>query len=280
MLHIATVHWQSGRWTALQLRYLSRHLTEPFRVYAFLDAATADQSARYFYSSSEPIREHATKLNRLAEVIVRSAPDHRDVLMFLDGDAFPVGDLGALVRQRLESAPLVAVQRLENNGDRQPHPCFCATTVGFWRDIAGDWNEGYAWTNRAGVATTDVGGNLLGILERQGIAWHPLLRSNRRNLHPVWFGIYGDVVYHHGAGFRPDKVSRADLQFLEEMRSRRAPIARAAARAVDYLLRKSPIRALRGYTAIQRLNRKNTRLSEEILARIERDEPVSREFMT
>ncbi len=279
MLHIATVHWQTARWTDLQLRYLDRHLSGPFRIYAFLDRATAGQGGKYFYSSDEPIREHATKLNRLAEVILRSADDERDVIMFLDGDAFPIGDVGALVRQRLESVPLVAVQRLENNGDRQPHPCFCATTVGFWRHLPGDWNEGYAWINSAGKATTDVGGNLLGLLERRGIAWHPLHRSNRRNPHPVWFATYGGVIYHHGAGFRSDKVSRADLQYLEEMRARQAPVPRLAARALDYLLRKSPVRALRAHTAIQRLNRKNTRLSEEILARIERDEPVFSELL-
>jgi len=41
--------------------------------------------------------------------------------------------------------------------------------------------------------------------------WYPLLRSNGRNLHPIWFGIYGDIIYHHGAGFRAP-VSRYDLQ--------------------------------------------------------------------
>jgi hypothetical protein len=279
MLHIATVHWQNGRWIEIQLRYLNRHLTVPFRVYAFLDKATGHLGSRCFYSCSDPITDHATKLNRLADVIQRAAPDARDLLIFLDGDAFPIGDVGALVRQRLQTAPLTAVQRRENNGDRQPHPCFCATTVGFWREIGGDWSEGHTWVSRAGKPTTDVGGNLLGVLERQGIAWHPLLRSNRLNLHPVWFGIYADVVYHHGAGFRSDKVSRADLQGLEERRALQPPLARAATRALDYLLRKSPVRALRSYTSVQRLNRRNTLLSEEILARIERDEPVFAELL-
>jgi hypothetical protein len=38
-----------------------------------------------------------------------------------------------------------------------------------------------------------------------------VLRSNRVDLDPLFFGIYGDVIYHHGAGFRPGELSRAYL---------------------------------------------------------------------
>lgn len=30
--------------------------------------------------------------------------------------------------------------------------------------------------------------------------WVQVLRSNRHDLDPLYFAIYGDVVYHHGAG--------------------------------------------------------------------------------
>ena len=49
---------------------------------------------------------------------------------------------------------------------------------------------------------TDAGGNLLGIIRERGLDWYPLLRTNRRNLRPLWFAVYDDLVYHHGAGFR------------------------------------------------------------------------------
>jgi hypothetical protein len=29
-----------------------------------------------------------------------------------------------------------------------------------------------------------------------------MLRSNKRDLHPLWFGVYENLVNHHGAGFR------------------------------------------------------------------------------
>jgi hypothetical protein len=38
----------------------------------------------------------------------------------------------------------------------------------------------------------------------------PLLRSNTADLHPVWFAVYAEHIYHHGAGFRR-RVSRVDV---------------------------------------------------------------------
>ena len=47
-----------------------------------------------------------------------------------------------------------------------------------------------------------MGGNLLGLLEDAGIEWYPMLRTNKVNPHPLQFGVYEDLVYHHGGGFR------------------------------------------------------------------------------
>jgi|HubBroStandDraft_1064217.scaffolds.fasta_scaffold145304_2 hypothetical protein len=275
MLHIATVHWRNEDWIDIQLARLKRHISVPYRVYAFLNEIPEANRAKFHYSSVEPIREHAVKLNILADAILSSADDG-DLIMFLDGDAFPIADVMPLLAEKLAAHPLVAVQRLENNGDRQPHPCFCVTTAGFWKSIGGDWREGYTWADWAGRQVTDVGGNLLGILERGKIEWCPLLRSNRTNLHPLWFGIYGGVVYHHGAGFRQDKLSRADLAALAEAKSRGSAVGRYAAGALDYLLRRSPIRALRSQTSVKRADRRVARLSEEFFKRVKSDEQFYR----
>jgi hypothetical protein len=131
--------------------------------------------------------------------------------MFLDGDAFPIGDIEVLIKERLRAYKLIAVQRLENKGDDQPHPCFCATTVKFWHSIKGDWKGGYRWQNKDGNWVADVGGRLLKQLKDNEIEWYPLLRSNKTNIHPVFFGTYESMIYHHGAGFR-DALSRADAR--------------------------------------------------------------------
>src|ERR1700675_1522813 len=145
MIHICTVHWKDERWINVQLEYLRRNITESFRLYAWLNDVPGDHRAKYHYVNTEPVESHAIKLNLLADMIYFDSDRDRDLLVFLDGDAFPIGDVIGFVRKRLASYSLVAVQRRENNGDIQPHPCFCATTVGFWKEIGGDWKQGHTW---------------------------------------------------------------------------------------------------------------------------------------
>ena len=213
MIHVLTVHWRSDHWIDIQLQYLHRHLRGPIATYEFLNEVRGDHLNKFDFVFDEPIKSHALKLNRHAEEACSRARYESDVLVFLDGDAFPIADLGAYLDGKLSAYPLVAVRRTENLGDCQPHPSFAATTVGVWRRIGGDWREGFSWMTTDGRRTTDVGGNLLGILSAQSIPWYPMQRSNRVDLHPVFFGIYDGIVYHHGAGFR-HSWSRVDQALI------------------------------------------------------------------
>ena len=209
MLNIVTVHWQSPRWIGPQLDYLARNIDVDYRIFASLNGID-DQSLRSRFHWSEDLDgTHAEKLNALAEVATASS-EPSDLLLFLDGDAFPVRPVGTWIGQLLDSAPLAAVRRDENLGDRQPHPCFAVTTCRFWKELGGDWREGGTWVNSTGEITTDVGGTLLHQLADGGHRWTPLLRSNTADPDPLWFGVYDHRVYHHGAGFRPP-VSRLGL---------------------------------------------------------------------
>ncbi len=206
MIHVITVHFKSPKWIDIQLDYLRQHLHEPYRVIANLEGVPGHHADK-FDLVVEANGQHAGKLNLMAQTVAHSA-DPDDLLMFLDGDAFPVADPMPLVRQALASTALVAVRRDENNGDRQPHPCFAVLRVRDWERLHGDWSAGYTWPDAEGKPVTDPGGNLLATLTRLGESWTPLLRSNRVNPDPVWFGVYADTIYHHGAGFRPP-MSRA-----------------------------------------------------------------------
>jgi hypothetical protein len=284
MIHVATVHWRSDRWIDLQHRYLDRYLGgAPYRVYAFLNDVPGDHAGKFFYTSSESIVAHATKLNLLADVIHFSAGDPSDVLVFIDGDAFPIAPLAPLLRERLERHKLIAVQRHENNGDMQPHPCFCATTVGFWDEIDGDWHQGHKWLDLQGVPVTDVGGNLLESLDSSGIDWYPLRRLNKRNPHRLFFGVYGDqelgaLVYHHGAGFRIP-ISRVSVV---EHGGRELKAGRTA-RILSRLPKSGVLgRARERYHPVSRLRRRLADeaelLSEEVIGRIEESEAFWREL--
>lgn len=201
MIYIATVHWQTGRWIDLQLRYLHKNILQPFKVFAFLSGKACEHVHRFDFACCEPIAEHAIKLNLLAQYIAQVALDN-DVIVFLDGDAFPVKPIDDFIAETLAHYPLAAIRRTENIGDIQPHPSFCFTTVGFWKQIEGDWKEGFEWETTVGIHRTDVGGNLLKKLMDRQIDWLPIERTSQLTQHQLMFGVYGGLVYHHGAGFR------------------------------------------------------------------------------
>ena len=280
MINIATVHWQDERWIDVQLDYLRRKITSPFRVYAWLNDIPGDHRHKFHYVNTEWVRQHAIKLNILADLIYFDSNRDDDLIFFLDGDAFPIGDVVGFVRERLEKYPLVAVQRLENNGDLQPHPCFCATTVGFWKRIGGNWNPGHTWQNPQGNPVTDVGGNLLGILQRENVDWYPMHRSNRVNLHSLWFGIYEGVIYHHGGAFRVP-LSRIDKQHAaaEAKDTWRWPlmlfIDRIAGldRSLRWFKHLSPVRSLE-----KRIIRRSSGLNAQMFQKLRSDPEFYREL--
>jgi hypothetical protein len=201
MINIMTVHWQSAKWIDIQANYLRRNIDVPYRVFASLNGIDDPGMRDRFYFSADLEGSHAQKLNELADIVIAQS-DPSDVLMFLDGDAFPIAPLGAWIPDVLRSYRLVAVRRDENLGDPQPHPCFCITTAALWQEVGGDWSRGGTWVNSVGKVCADVGGTLLHQLRDRGIEWLPLLRTNTYDRHPVFFGVYDHRIYHHGAGFR------------------------------------------------------------------------------
>lgn len=229
VIHYMTVHFHSDRWIDIQLREIERYTGAEYQVWGCLNGEQAQRHASRFAGSFDLDGEHPQKLNELARnVSAVAAPD--DLFVFIDGDAFPITDLHTMVTPLLERYPLAAVRRSENRGDPQPHPCFAVTTAGFWNEIGGDWTRhGRSWINEDGIERQDAGGKVLALLEDRGIEWYPLLRSNKVDLHPVLFAVYGDLVYHHGAAFREARTT-VDRSLAGEFRATSAP-ARALAKA-------------------------------------------------
>lgn len=200
MINVLTIHWHSTKWIDLQLAYLERYVDAPYRVFASLNGIDDSGTGTRFHFAEDLPGGHAVKLNELArQAVARSDPD--DVLLFLDGDAFPVQPLVPWIGQTLSVHPLAAVRRTENGGDLRPHPSFCVTTVGFWEQLGGDWRP-RPWTSPTGLEFLDAGTVLYDKLGEGGVEWLPLLRSNTVDLHPLWFAVYDHRIYHHGAGFR------------------------------------------------------------------------------
>lgn len=214
MIHIGTLHYRDDRWIEIQLRYLERHTHEPYLTYASMDGIHTRHRARFDHpldhsalaADARPGPRIELKLNALAaEMVGRAEAD--DMIVFLHGDTLPIADWAGPVRLMVGESRLAAIRR-DENFEPIPHWSFCATTAGFWSEIGGDWSRGPTWDSD-GIEATDTGAALWQDLERRGVEWHPILRSNRVDLHPVWIGVYGDLFYHHGAGFRTP-MSRLD----------------------------------------------------------------------
>lgn len=201
MIHIATVHWQTDKWIDIQLKYLKKYIKQEFRVYAFLNRIDKSHYSKFYYVIDESIRKHAIKLNLLAEIIsLQAKPD--EILIFLDGDAFPVNPMDDYLNNKLAKFKFIAIQRTENLGDIQPHPSFASCKVKFWNDIHGDWKGGKGWTNNTGRLIKDSGGRLFSILETNKIDWYKLKSIKQLSKYPTFFSIYDNIIYHHVGGFR------------------------------------------------------------------------------
>ena len=207
MFHVVTVHYKLDTWIEPQLRYLRRFLPADTRIYASLNGVDTPLRSSFAYAADLP-GNHPEKLNVLAEIVSdQAAPD--DYIIFIDGDAFPIAPIGAEV---LGGTPLAAVRRDENLGDPHRIRVFASRPSAFGtRSAAIGAPADTRGRIELGYRTADVGGTLLGILRDANIEWRALLRTNEVDLHHLWFAIYGEVVYHHGAGFR-GRRARATLR--------------------------------------------------------------------
>ena len=221
---ILSVHYNEDFWVTVQRKYLDLHIDMPHhRLFAAhgVDRTLFRPGDLLFDHSGD----HATGLNMLSAEALKLAANH-DWLIFLDSDAVPIRPMSSVLR---EDQPFIAVQRLDNLGDIQPHPSFCAVRAGLWRELDPDWRAGYTWTNAVGATVTDVGAGVLEVLDQTRTPWTPLIRRNRANYHPLWWGVYGrkgerPVVYHHGAGSRgpSSRVNRErnkDPQWRKQLRT-------------------------------------------------------------
>ena len=274
MIHIATVHWQTDKWIDIQKRHLDRFINDDYRIYAFLNQLKNNHSDKFYYSCTEPISNHAVKLNILADIIFYSSDNLDDLLIFIDGDAFPIGDILALIREKIKQHKLLAIQRIENNGDLQPHPSFCATTVGFWKEVNGDWKPGYRWKNNQRKSITDVGGNLLKALDENRIGWYKMRKTGQLANHPLWFSIYDRVIYHHASGFRmgPGKITNFQEGYLKVIEN---PFGKFLDIIPNDLIIKIKYKIHPKHRFRRKIYRKYKGLNEKVYTQIKEEDPFS-----
>jgi len=232
-LYVLSAHWKEVDFIKLQHKYIKENIDMPYELWSTMDGFSEAQfekfKIKFDYCEKSWVRKgmhtmHSAKLNLLADKVCEVANDN-DVLLFIDSDAWPIKPLKNYIHSKLKDYDACAVQRLENLGDIQPHPCFAFMTVKIWKQIEGDWKAGYQWTDSRNQKRTDVGGNLLEKFNNNNIKWFKMLRTNILNPHAIFYGIYDDLAYHHGAGSRL-KYTKYDKNIAEKTQTDKRAIIR------------------------------------------------------
>lgn len=159
--------------------------------------------------SIEASSEHAFYLDLLLREALADGCTH---LAAVDSDSFPVlPDWPKVLLQRMGSIRFAGVLRSENLDTYLPHPSGLFMDRSFWLDHAPRLfppkseilsNTSFREFLQETAQRTDTGIGYGYALWKSKEPWLPLVRSNRRNLHFLMAGIYGDVFFHLGASAR------------------------------------------------------------------------------
>jgi Glycosyl transferase family 2 len=159
-----------------------------------LELIAASERARVFSESKsgKDVR-HGRALDRL----LKQVPAETEYVVTLDTDSFPIRDgwLENVLGRLRDGASLVGVWRDEMAPEIRPyvHPSCLAARRETLVELG---------INFAREDGQDVGQNITAAVLADGGRISRLRRSNARNLHFLLAGVYGDLVYHHGAGSR------------------------------------------------------------------------------
>jgi len=200
MIRILTIHHETDIFLELQKKYIERFTSDEYVVYCgftkFTQPTLGDEY-KMIDLNKESIT-HANRLNHMTDIAMSDCDDS-DILIMMDSDTFPISENWVnIIKNNLKENPITAIQRKENSAagmkcipELHPHICFLGTTVKFWSGnklrIANEPNTGY---------------NIGEWLKQNELDFTKILRSNAIDLHPLYFGVYDDILYHHGSGNR------------------------------------------------------------------------------
>ena len=235
MIHIYTLHFKGDYWVDLQLESFKKHIKVPYKSYAIfshMDEKVYDKHKdKYDYFE---VREkgkhiykggnyHLTDGNRHIIPVIKRNMAKNDIIIRIDSDAFFINDVDDNFIDKVRKNKFTAMHEPQHEWDlnnRTPHPAFYCF-LGKYLDEGLDYN--------LGEMIEDENNNWWGGVESwmsiNSIDWKPLSRTNKVNLHPIYFGIYGDLIYHHWAGSRkmitrPDRRRAAktgeDIELIAE----------------------------------------------------------------
>ena len=225
MIHIYTLHFKDDYWVDLQIKSFKKYIKVPYKSYAIFSHMNQEMYDRRkddfdYFEVREKGRHihkggnyHPTDGNRHIFPVIKQNLEAGDIVIRIDSDAFFVDDVNEKFVDKVINKKFLAMYEPEHEWDLNyiaPHPAFYA--------FRGEYlNQGLdaAMSEMVEDGHSNWWGLLMNWYKENKIDWYPLKRSNQINLHPIYFGIYDNLVYHHFAGSR-DKVTRVDRKKAQE----------------------------------------------------------------
>lgn len=178
------------------------------------------------------LHPHAVPLQRLYSFAKQHGPKY---IVTMDSDAHPIrqGWLEELLTNIDDKKVISGIWRDELKDGIKPyiHPSCLCTTVNFIEQnglrldyIAPNTDELRHDTLSSFTDKAD---------ELSGITYHKLRRSNKNNFHRLMGGVYGDYIYHHGAGTRKD-IGFWDEDTTPELREKYKLISQIASKLLFF----------------------------------------------
>ena len=198
MVHILTIHFKD-KWIDIQKRNLEKYLSEPYKVYSRIGENF--ELHRDKFDGAIEGKGHWTESMKLLLDFVRDNAQPNDKVLLLDSDAFPIAPITEFLNEKLESYPFVSCQEPQHEWDTNykiPHPMFMlfkATHI-----LEGEL--GHYLSNIIKDKYNNWWGGGIEWMKKHNYEYYPIERSNKINLHPLYFGVYENLIYHHWAGSR------------------------------------------------------------------------------
>ncbi len=205
-VHITSTHYGNPFWIDIQIESIKKHLKVPYKTYmvhANMPKDIKDYTDEFDFLVSDPRSKfHNVDSHQLALPIIQKELQPNDIVIKIDSDAFFINDIDEAFLDRVDREKFIALKepRHESNLEHDTaHPVFYAFKGEYLEEKGGLMNA---------MCTIQVDGasNWWGGVDnwlRKTIGkWGVIERTNVTNLHPLYFGIYGDLIYHNWAGSR------------------------------------------------------------------------------
>tara|TARA_B100000029_G_scaffold75958_1_gene67713 strand:+ start:715 stop:1860 length:1146 start_codon:yes stop_codon:yes gene_type:complete len=238
VLYILTLHL-GDKWIDIQKRQIERFVKEPYKVFArlgdhpkdgegwkyelddkkerisgskYTDTTITYDKHKDKFDGAIPGAQHwVHSMGKLIDYLMMNQElKPTDKILLLDSDAFPIAPISDFLEERLKEYPFVSAQEPMHEWDRDPlylipHPMFMMfeakhiledNLTDYLREFVQDKNNNW-W------------GGVIQWLSERKYKYYALTRSNKVNLHPLYFAIYDNLIYHHWAGSR-NMITRPD----------------------------------------------------------------------